>query len=320
MLLLAALALTAASAAEVTMPCVRYHPEALTARRPNCSGEAVIAGRTIGVSYNALGLRDRNYRKQAPPGVKRVLFIGGSLAFGSGLQEPATAPRRLEAALRGRGRRVEVINAAVEGYTGWQNAVRLQEYLDAYHPDVVVHHVAGHYLFTDLAATRSNRPLQRLLLARRLSARPLIAARHSLLVYGELWRRARSSRALAALPEERRFDALAEPTLADLRRMRAQAEAAGARFFVAYGAPSIDSELLHLRGREPSAFAGWIQARLVKPFRFDGSELEDRLRREGFAVLPLPPRPPTLAGDFHWNEEGAALVGETLAGGLEKLL
>jgi len=55
-----------------------------------------------------------------PPGVYRILVLGDSVTYGVGVRPEETFPKRLEALLSPRdGRRVEVMNAGVSGYTAY---------------------------------------------------------------------------------------------------------------------------------------------------------------------------------------------------------
>lgn len=56
----------------------------------------------------------------------RILVLGDSVAFGTGLEESRSIPRRLEIELRKRGVESEVLNAAVPGYDSRQQARALE--------------------------------------------------------------------------------------------------------------------------------------------------------------------------------------------------
>jgi len=74
--------------------------------------------RGMNVRINEHGLRGPSTPPEPPPGVHRVLVVGGSTTFGEGLEEPETFPEQLERALeRDRpDQRWEVLNGGVEGY------------------------------------------------------------------------------------------------------------------------------------------------------------------------------------------------------------
>lgn len=67
------------------------------------------------VVVNRDGLRGRPTGPK-PPGMLRILALGDSFTFGVGAQEDETWPSRLEAILRQRGVRAEVLNAGAPGF------------------------------------------------------------------------------------------------------------------------------------------------------------------------------------------------------------
>lgn len=73
--------------------------------------------RGVHVTTNALGLRGVEVSPQPAPGVRRVLVLGDSVAFGYRLEQADTFPVRLEHELEAHGGGAwEVLNAGVEGY------------------------------------------------------------------------------------------------------------------------------------------------------------------------------------------------------------
>jgi lysophospholipase L1-like esterase len=110
-------------------------PQLVFEPRPNFEGFS--EGTTV--RTNSLGLRERELPLDKPPGVVRVLFLGDSVTFGSGVPNDAPFPRVVEAALVDLpGPRVETVNAAVVGYNTTQELARLEAVGPAYRPDVVV--------------------------------------------------------------------------------------------------------------------------------------------------------------------------------------
>lgn len=287
----------ASSVGEFASVCDRPDAELGHSYAPGCSGWRVWAGSRAWMSYNSLGLRDKDYAARPAPGVVRVLATGGSIITGSGLAESEAPARALERGLRGRGLRSEVVNAASEGYTGRQNAVALKALLKAYSPQAVVYYLPQHHVFTD----------------RSLSPDPRVRA-------WESWRRVLASWRLALRRDPgARLDDLLSPTLVGLRRMRENSRESGARFFVAYGGEDLDAER---RGpsRGPGSWARLLEGLLVRDFRVEGARLEERLRREGFELLSLARARPELEspenrlrGDYHWNARGAVIFGESVA-------
>jgi len=91
------------------------------------------------VTFNAVGMRDREHAVQKPAGVFRVLLLGDS--FMEALQVPfdSSFPALLERGLSERtGKRVEVVSAGVSGW-GTDDELRyLTQYGLQYQPDLVL--------------------------------------------------------------------------------------------------------------------------------------------------------------------------------------
>src|SRR5215831_1283854 len=73
----------------------------------------------VAIRLNGWGLRGGPVTP-LPPGGRRILFLGGSIALGWGVAEDDTIEARVERQLRARGETVQVLNAGVGNY----NAVR----------------------------------------------------------------------------------------------------------------------------------------------------------------------------------------------------
>jgi GDSL-like Lipase/Acylhydrolase family len=88
---------------------------------------------------NSRGYRDDERTIPKPPGVRRVLSIGDSFAWGFGVEYGDAYPQRLERSLiRRRHERWEVVNLAVPGLNSVQEAAQLTREGFQYEPDVVV--------------------------------------------------------------------------------------------------------------------------------------------------------------------------------------
>lgn len=92
------------------------------------------------VRINANGMRGPVRPYEKPAGTQRVLFLGDSVTFGFGVADdsrtvPACVERVLASTL---GTPVECINAAVDGYSTWQEHLVLKRTGLRYKPDVVV--------------------------------------------------------------------------------------------------------------------------------------------------------------------------------------
>ena len=92
----------------------------------------------VTVRTNALGLRGPEAAPQPPAGVTRVLVLGDSFAFGYVVEDEESFPRRLETRWRAEGRTVEVLNAAVPGYSADHHLVYLRTRGLALEPDLVL--------------------------------------------------------------------------------------------------------------------------------------------------------------------------------------
>lgn len=90
--------------------------------------------RTNGAGYNT-----PDVPIDKPAGTLRIVAMGDSSTFGWGVESEETYPRRLEALLRARhpGRRIEVINLGVCGYSSFQGLILLRQEGLRYGPDVV---------------------------------------------------------------------------------------------------------------------------------------------------------------------------------------
>lgn len=93
----------------------------------------------VPIAINSRGLRDRELAPAKPPGTVRILVVGDSFTYGSGVAGEETYPKRLERLLAGRaGVPVEVINAGVSGYGTVHEAAFLRAEGWSYEPDLLV--------------------------------------------------------------------------------------------------------------------------------------------------------------------------------------
>lgn len=95
------------------------------------------------VHRNSIGLRDIDYASPKPPGVKRVLFLGSSFVFGSGVSRddsifPELVEHRLAGALRAREQEVEVLTGAIPGSLTGDWVDLFARVGPLFQPDVVV--------------------------------------------------------------------------------------------------------------------------------------------------------------------------------------
>ena len=100
--------------------------------------QGALSGRSVKVAALVLlALLAAGLRAESQAGPFRLLVLGDSLSAGSGLPARAALPVRLEAALRGLGLEVDVINAGVSGDTSAGGLARL-EWALADEPDAVI--------------------------------------------------------------------------------------------------------------------------------------------------------------------------------------
>jgi hypothetical protein len=116
---------------------IRYDPLLGWSLRPGASVEADMAERGIHnhIVVNSLGLRDREVAWAHPAGRRRILIVGDSIAFGSGLE---VGERFSEVLGRQLGDTAEVINAGVPGWGNDQEMLFYEKRLRRLHPDVVI--------------------------------------------------------------------------------------------------------------------------------------------------------------------------------------
>jgi lysophospholipase L1-like esterase len=116
-----------------------YRPHPYTLYELNCDWRSA-DGRA---RHNRAGFRGNEVQVEKPPGHVRVVCMGESTTYCTGIADDlATYPARLEAHLRNaRGDLdIEVINAGVGGYTSIENLLRLLFHVLPLSPDLVVHY------------------------------------------------------------------------------------------------------------------------------------------------------------------------------------
>jgi hypothetical protein len=95
----------------------------------------------VSITTNSAGMRgSREYSPDKPAGVRRVLVLGDSFAFGYGVEDDEVVSARLESGLndgRNTGTRYEVLNLAVSGFGQAEELVTYRARGRAYRPDIV---------------------------------------------------------------------------------------------------------------------------------------------------------------------------------------
>lgn len=85
-------------------------------------------------NFNKKGLRDRDYSHKRIPGKMRILVLGDSFAWGSGVDQKYVFTEQMEIMLK----ETEVINAGVNGYSTDQELLWLKKEGLKYNPDLVI--------------------------------------------------------------------------------------------------------------------------------------------------------------------------------------
>ena len=166
-------------------------------------------------------MRDREHSVAAAPGVRRILFLGDSVTLGYGIRPEEAYPQVLQDLLDARGWQAEVFNVAFSGWSTRQERIAYERIGRRYHPQDVVVAVC----LNDIPEIHNNlaRPprLLQALHARSALVRRLVGARR---------REIHDVEELFTEPETPNVrDAFAR-FFEELRQLRAEVEADGARF------------------------------------------------------------------------------------------
>ena len=118
-------------------------------------GYALTPGfRRNGRDHNEQGYRGPNLELVKPRGMLRVAYVGASTAYGELVTEPESSARQLEGLLREAlpRRNVEVVNAAVPGWTSAETLINLRERVLPLTPDAILILDGRNELFPQLFA------------------------------------------------------------------------------------------------------------------------------------------------------------------------
>jgi len=136
-----------AAAAELTARVIPFHEDEVSritailrqdtelfwTQKPGLNTE--FAGTPL--KTNALGFRGREPGPKRA-GVKRIVIMGASPAFGWGVREEDSYAALLESALTKAGKETEVINASIIGYSSWQGLKLLDMTITGLQPDLLI--------------------------------------------------------------------------------------------------------------------------------------------------------------------------------------
>ncbi|MBN1406078.1 MAG: hypothetical protein JW946_06125 [Candidatus Omnitrophica bacterium] len=90
------------------------------------------------VFINGKALRGKEYSYEKPKHTKRIVVLGDSFVFGSGVEDDETFSYKLESLFKSNGKDIEVINMGVYGFGTDQEYLLLREEGIRYSPDVVI--------------------------------------------------------------------------------------------------------------------------------------------------------------------------------------
>jgi hypothetical protein len=116
-------------------PITRRDPELGWTLKPDLAWTTGSAPWENGLTTNAAGFRDGAHAQAKAPGAYRVVVLGDSFVFGSGVPQEATLTRRLAAHL---GPGFEIVNLGVPGYGTDQELLTLRRWGRKLSPDLVL--------------------------------------------------------------------------------------------------------------------------------------------------------------------------------------
>ena len=91
-------------------------------------------------NLNSEGFRGPEFSKDKPDNTYRIIAVGGSTTFGSGVTNENTWPKILEKKLQNLsiGKNIEVINAGIPAITSFNESKLIKEKLIHYKPDLII--------------------------------------------------------------------------------------------------------------------------------------------------------------------------------------
>jgi len=107
----------------------------------------------IPLRTNGDGVLPPTATRKRPPDRLRILLVGDSTIVGAGVHEPDRIHNALARELERLGMQADVVNAGVEGYSTDQALLRLEQLVELYAPDLVLHCVCSN----DFAANSLDR-------------------------------------------------------------------------------------------------------------------------------------------------------------------
>ena len=100
----------------------------------------LIPASELKLDYNSYGFRGSEFEEPKPDNTFRIIAIGGSTTFGSGVEDEFTWPSQLQKKLDGLDseKNIEVINAGIAGSTSFQNYKQIKNKLTSFEPDLFI--------------------------------------------------------------------------------------------------------------------------------------------------------------------------------------
>jgi HEAT repeat protein/lysophospholipase L1-like esterase len=239
--------------------------------------------------FNRDGLRDRTRTREKPEGLVRIAILGDSVTLGAEIRPEEAYPQRLEARFRAEGRRVEVMNVALWGWSTRQEKIAWERIARGYRPDQAVLAVCLNdipELFNNLS-----RPPRWLVRLHESSA----LVRSAVNAEG---REIDNVERLFSAPDSARVHAAMDGFFAEVRALRREVEADGAAFAMI---------VFPFRFQvEPGSPPAVVQQRIASFCAAEGLRCLD--------LLPAIGRLGTAAFvDYdHLSSTGAALVADTV--------
>lgn len=121
------------AALDQAYPCRELDTETrILEMKGRCEATRDVGEGPVRIRFNGDGFRGRSAERKT---VQRIGLLGGSTSVGPGLTDEERPAAQLQEAL---GDDVEVIDLSVEGYTTIHHLIRLDEYADRFHLDVVL--------------------------------------------------------------------------------------------------------------------------------------------------------------------------------------
>jgi len=99
----------------------------------------------MNTEFNSQGFRGPEFEIKKPNDIYRIIAVGGSTTFGSGVEENFTWPAILQKSLNDLQptKRIEVINAGIGAASSFNNSILIKDRLTNYNPDLIIIYEGG---------------------------------------------------------------------------------------------------------------------------------------------------------------------------------